>query len=154
MGFSFKIITVFGATGNQGGSVAPSLLQSPGFQVRAITRTPGSVASQKLASLGAGVVQADGVRSDEVRAALQGSWGAFVNLNSDEMVCYITAYYIGRLMAYLPKAFMDPDGQQSLTWTRTLSMQHFGWRTTFRLHFQASAHGINRWKSEHESDEQ
>lgn len=86
MDSSAKIITVFGATGKQGGSVARSLLQSPGFRVRAVTRNPGSEASQDLASLGAEVVRANGFCGDEVRAAFQGSWGAFVNLNSGDKV--------------------------------------------------------------------
>ncbi|EYE97682.1 NmrA/HSCARG family protein [Aspergillus ruber CBS 135680] len=79
-----KIITVIGATGNQGGSVARSLLQNVEFKVRAVTRNPNSEASQKLATLGAEVAQADGFNSDEILAAFQGSWGAFVNLNSDD----------------------------------------------------------------------
>ncbi|XHG01186.1 hypothetical protein AWENTII_004584 [Aspergillus wentii] len=65
-----NLVAVFGATRNQGGSVARSLLQNPSFQVRAITRNPGSDASQLLASQGA-----EGVRG-----------GAFVNLNSDDKV--------------------------------------------------------------------
>jgi uncharacterized protein YbjT (DUF2867 family) len=80
-------IAVFGATGNQGGSVARSLLQNPSFRVRAITRNPSSEASQALASLGAEVVQADGFRSEEMRTAFRGVWGAFVNINSDDQIC-------------------------------------------------------------------
>ncbi|KAM4055763.1 nmrA-like family protein [Hirsutella rhossiliensis] len=79
-------ITVFGATGNQGGSVARSLLQNPSFRVRAITRNPNSEASRSLASSGAEIAQADGFNKDEVLAAFQGSWGAFVNLNSDDKI--------------------------------------------------------------------
>ncbi len=37
-----KIVTVFGATGNQGSSVVNALLAVPGFKVRALTRTPDS----------------------------------------------------------------------------------------------------------------
>lgn len=80
------IITIFGATGNQGGSVALSLLENPSFQVRAITRNPGSEASRALASSGAEIVRADGFDKEEVTAAFQGSWGAFVNINSDDKI--------------------------------------------------------------------
>lgn len=93
-----KIITVIGATGNQGGSVARSLLQNVEFKVRAVTRNPNSEASQKLATLGAEVAQADGFNSDEILAAFQGSWGAFVNLNSDDKVCYLLPYALSSLM--------------------------------------------------------
>jgi uncharacterized protein YbjT (DUF2867 family) len=80
------LIAVFGATGNQGGSVALSLLQNPSFKVRALTRNPNSLASQSLASSGADVVLADGFNSSEMLAAFHGAWGAFVNLNSNDKV--------------------------------------------------------------------
>lgn len=79
-------IAIFGATGNQGGSVARSLLQNPTFRVRAITRSPDSEASRALASAGAEVVQADGFNSGDMVAAFQGANGAFVNINSDDPV--------------------------------------------------------------------
>lgn len=80
------IIAVYGATGNQGGSVARSLLQNPSFRVRAITRNPSSEASRGLASLGAEVIQADGFHRDEMLAAFKGAWGAFININSDDKI--------------------------------------------------------------------
>ncbi|KAK5990628.1 NmrA-like family domain-containing oxidoreductase lnaB [Cladobotryum mycophilum] len=81
-----SIIAVVGATGNQGGSVARSLLQNPSFSVRAITRSPDSQASRSLLSAGAEVVKADGFLGEEILAAFQGAWGAFVNLNSDDPI--------------------------------------------------------------------
>lgn len=93
-----KTITVIGATGNQGGSVARSLLQNAEFKVRAVTRNPNSEASQKLAALGAEVVRANGFDSDEILAAFQGSWGTFVNLNSDDKVCHLLPYALSSLI--------------------------------------------------------
>ncbi|KAL9611184.1 MAG: hypothetical protein Q9167_004169 [Letrouitia subvulpina] len=63
-----RIVTVFGATGQQGGSVARSLLQNKAnrFKVRAVTRKPESEASKLLASLGATVVKADGWDREEM----------------------------------------------------------------------------------------
>lgn len=80
------LITVFGATGNQGGSVVRSLLQNPSFRVRALTRNPSSEASKKLADAGAEVVRADGFSAEDMAAAFRGAWGAFVNINSDDKV--------------------------------------------------------------------
>ncbi|KAJ0413522.1 hypothetical protein BJY00DRAFT_319721 [Aspergillus carlsbadensis] len=71
------LITVYGATGNQGGSVARSLLQNPSFRVRALTRNPNSPASQALATQGAEVRQADGFSSESMVNAFAGSWGVF-----------------------------------------------------------------------------
>ncbi|KAL4785441.1 hypothetical protein BJX76DRAFT_366979 [Aspergillus varians] len=84
MNASDLLITVFGATGNQGGAVAKSLLHNPSFKVRALTRNPSSVASQALAALGAEVYQANGFQSESMVGAFAGSWGAFVNINSDD----------------------------------------------------------------------
>ena len=80
------IIAIFGATGNQGGSVARSLLQNQSFQVRAITRNASSESSLALASSGAMIVQADGFHHEAMLAAFQGAWGAFVNTNSDDKI--------------------------------------------------------------------
>jgi uncharacterized protein YbjT (DUF2867 family) len=56
-----KILTVFGATGNQGGSVARAILSDPStaaeFHVRAVSRDPSKAASIALAQLGAELVQ-------------------------------------------------------------------------------------------------
>ncbi|GAB1195929.1 hypothetical protein APSETT444_005194 [Aspergillus pseudonomiae] len=79
-----KLITIFGGTGKQGGSVAHSLLQSPDFRVRVITRNPESDASLKLAALGAELAQGNGFSSDDMLSAFSSSWGAFVNINSDD----------------------------------------------------------------------
>ncbi|KAJ5211260.1 hypothetical protein N7491_011080 [Penicillium cf. griseofulvum] len=93
-------ITVIGATGNQGGSVARSLLQNPSFQVRAITRNPSSSASQELSAAGAEVFQANGFKLEEMCAAFADTWGAFVNINSDDKVFTIangpTEYDMGK----------------------------------------------------------
>jgi nucleoside-diphosphate-sugar epimerase len=81
-----SLITVFGATGNQGGPVARSLLKNPGFKVRALTRNPNSDASQKLALQGAEIQQADSFGLKSMVSVFAGSWGVFVNINSDDKV--------------------------------------------------------------------
>jgi uncharacterized protein YbjT (DUF2867 family) len=83
-----KIITVYGATGSQGGSVVTSLLQSKtgAFSVRGITRNTASEKSQALAKQGVEMVQADGLNKQQIVAALKGSWGFFVNTNSEDPV--------------------------------------------------------------------
>lgn len=55
-----KLITVFGATGKQGGSVVNAILAdaelSKEFKVRAVTRDPSKPAAQELAKRGVEVV--------------------------------------------------------------------------------------------------
>lgn len=82
-------ITVFGATGNQGGAVARSLLQNPVFKVRALTRNPSSDASQALAALGAEIQLANGLDIESMVSAFEDTLGAFVNINSDDKVSLI-----------------------------------------------------------------
>ncbi|KAJ5738140.1 hypothetical protein N7493_001295 [Penicillium malachiteum] len=83
---SKPLITVYGATGNQGGSVARSLLRNPSFRVRGITRNVDSKASQLLKALGTEMVQGDGFDQGSMEAAFSGAWGAFVNMNSDDKI--------------------------------------------------------------------
>ncbi|KAH7255451.1 uncharacterized protein BKA55DRAFT_688467 [Fusarium redolens] len=81
-----KLITVFGATGSQGGSVVQSLLQnkSQSFKIRGITRNPDSEKARSLSEHGVEIVKADGVVKEEVIEAFRGSWGVFANTNSDD----------------------------------------------------------------------
>ncbi|KAF5549227.1 hypothetical protein FNAPI_8047 [Fusarium napiforme] len=81
-----RLITVFGATGSQGGSVVQSLLQnkSQSFRIRGITRNPESEKAKALAEHGVEVVKADGLVREEVIEAFRGSWGVFANTNSDD----------------------------------------------------------------------
>lgn len=84
-----KLITVYGATGSQGGSVINSLLQnkSHGFTLRAISRNPESDKAKALAARGVEVVKGDGFIKGQMVEAFKGSWGAFVNTNSADPVC-------------------------------------------------------------------
>jgi uncharacterized protein YbjT (DUF2867 family) len=76
---SKKIITVFGATGAQGGGLARAILldKSSDFGVRAVTRDKDSDKAKELATLGAELVVADIDDPQSVRNALKGAFGAF-----------------------------------------------------------------------------
>ena len=54
-----KVIVVTGSTGQQGGSVARTMLKTGDWRVRGITRNSNNEAATKLKHLGAEVVQAD-----------------------------------------------------------------------------------------------
>jgi uncharacterized protein YbjT (DUF2867 family) len=71
-----RLVVVFGATGRQGGAVARHLLAG-GWRVRAVTRSPGSVAARGLAEAGAEVVRADMGDPPTLRAALRDAYGVF-----------------------------------------------------------------------------
>lgn len=84
-----KLVTVYGATGNQGGGVARALLadKTSAFSVRGITRNPDSERAKALVSVGAEVMRADGRQKEQLTAAFGGSWAVFANTQSDDPVC-------------------------------------------------------------------
>jgi uncharacterized protein YbjT (DUF2867 family) len=77
------IITVFGATGAQGGGLARAILDDPDqrFALRAVTRKPDSDRAQALARAGADVVRADLDDAASVTAAMRGAHGAYCVTN-------------------------------------------------------------------------
>src|SRR5262245_5780494 len=78
-----RVITVFGATGAQGGSLARAALNDPrhGFRVRAVTRRPDAEAALALAHAGAEIVYADLDNPDSLRRAMRGADGAYCVTN-------------------------------------------------------------------------
>jgi uncharacterized protein YbjT (DUF2867 family) len=77
------LITVFGATGAQGGGLVRALLHDAErpFRVRAVTRRPGSAAAQALAERGAELFAADLDDLVSVERAMQGAHGAYCVTN-------------------------------------------------------------------------
>src|SRR4051812_41014780 len=80
---SKPVITVFGATGAQGGGLARALLADSGrhFAVRAVTRKPESADARALAARGAEVVVADLDDLCSIQRVLEGAYGAFFVTN-------------------------------------------------------------------------
>lgn len=76
MSNSQQPIVVFGATGQQGGSVAKALLNA-GWPVRAMVRDVTSAKAIALRGAGADLVQGDYADSDAIRAAMRGAHGVF-----------------------------------------------------------------------------
>src|SRR4051794_19256352 len=76
---SKKIITVFGATGAQGGGLVRAILNDPNseFIARAVTRDINSNKAKDLAAQGAEVVYGDLGNAESVHKALEGAYGAF-----------------------------------------------------------------------------
>ena len=74
-----KIIFVTGATGNQGGAVARSLINN-GFKVKALTRNPASPSAQNLKQLNIEIVQGDLNNTDTFRSHIKDVDGIFAVL--------------------------------------------------------------------------
>ncbi|KAJ7745968.1 hypothetical protein B0H14DRAFT_2406623 [Mycena olivaceomarginata] len=72
-----RIVSVFGATGLQGGAVVDALLKDGTFVPRAISRDPDSEASKKLKARGVEVVKGDPLDRTGLVSALHGSEAVF-----------------------------------------------------------------------------
>src|SRR5690349_14586536 len=74
-----KIITVFGATGAQGGGLVRAILSDANseFAVRAVTRDANADKAKELAKQGAEVVAADIDDPASMQEALEGAYGAY-----------------------------------------------------------------------------
>ncbi|XP_051878438.1 nmrA-like family domain-containing protein 1 [Pristis pectinata] len=71
-------VAVFGASGNQGGSVATALLKDGTFTVRAITRNPRKKEIKELKRRGAEIVKADLDNEESLFNALKDVYGVFL----------------------------------------------------------------------------
>lgn len=80
-----KIITVFGATGKQGGSVAQTFLNDPklkdAWAVRGVSRDISKDGSKKLAAQGADMVSADLNDQASLAKAMTGAYAVFAVTN-------------------------------------------------------------------------
>ncbi|KAF2621513.1 NmrA family transcriptional regulator [Macroventuria anomochaeta] len=135
-----KLITVFGATGNQGGSVIKHLLAdstlSKTFKIRGITRDVSKPAAQALAKQGVEMRTADLSDKSSVTEALQGSDTVFLVTNYWESAKYDVEFGQGKNVADAAKEL----GVQHLIFS---SLLHVGKLTNGRLshvpHFEAKA---------------
>jgi uncharacterized protein YbjT (DUF2867 family) len=74
-------ITVFGATGIQGGSVVRHLIASDKpYRIRAVTRDPTKPSAKSLEDQGVEVVKADLGSSDEIEKVVKGQDLVFVSV--------------------------------------------------------------------------
>jgi hypothetical protein len=80
-----KLVTVFGATGNQGGSVIAAILKYPAlssrYSLRAITRDPSKPNAQSLANKGVDLAKADLNDASSITSAVADSYAVFAVTN-------------------------------------------------------------------------
>ena len=80
-----KILVVFGATGNQGGSVIKSVLKDPKtaneFNIRGITRDPSKPNAKALEAQGVECVAGDINDKESIKSAFHGAYAVFAMTN-------------------------------------------------------------------------
>jgi len=76
-----KVLVVFGATGQQGGSVVNCVINDPElskqYKVRGVTRDPSKLAAQSLQQRGVEVVKGDADDKESLKQVMQGSHTVF-----------------------------------------------------------------------------
>ena len=102
------LITVIGATGNQGGSVVRALQSGGKFRVRALTRNPG-----KHGGIADEVVAADLNRPETLESAFEGAYGVFA----------VTNFWEGG------GADEVAQGEAAVRAAREAGVEHFVWST-------------------------
>jgi len=135
-----KIITVFGATGNQGGSVINSLLNdaqlSKEFKIRGVTRDTSKPAAQDLKSKGVELVAADLNSKESLQAALKDSHTVFLVTNFWESANPTTETTQGKNVADVAKE----AGVQHLIFSSLLHVTELTkGRLTHVTHFDSKA---------------
>ncbi|KAJ2997917.1 hypothetical protein NUW58_g495 [Xylaria curta] len=136
-----KIITVFGATGNQGGAVVKQFLNDPQLNntwaVRGITRNVSKDSAKKLASQGVEVVAADLEDKDSLVKAIAGSDTVFAVTNYWEKLDAKLEEQQGRNIADAAKE----TGVKHLIWSSLLDITKLSNGKLSRVyHFDSKAH--------------
>lgn len=119
---SKQTIIVFGATGNQGGSVINSILAdskaSSRFHLKGVTRDPTKESSKALASKGVEVVKADLNDRWSLHNVIKGAYGVFAVTNFWETFSVETEIAQGKNIADVSKE----EGVQHLVWSSLLNI--------------------------------
>ncbi|KAI4099233.1 MAG: hypothetical protein L6R37_006035 [Teloschistes peruensis] len=119
-----KLVVVFGATGNQGGSVIKSIQGDPRtaqeFKIRGITRDTSKPNAKALEGKGVETVAADINNKDQIKAALQGAYAVFAVTNYWEKMDAQLEEQQGKDIADLSKE----AGVQHLIWSSLLNVNH------------------------------
>ncbi|KAI0141620.1 NmrA-like family protein [Xylariaceae sp. FL1272] len=118
-----KIITVFGATGNQGGAIVKTFLNDPALKsswsVRGVTRDVSKNLAMRLATQGVEVVEADLNDKASIARALAGSDTAFAVTNYWEKMDMKLEEQQGRNIADAAKE----AGLKHLIWSSLLNVE-------------------------------
>ncbi|KAJ8132652.1 hypothetical protein O1611_g975 [Lasiodiplodia mahajangana] len=135
-----KVITVFGATGAQGGSVASIFLSDTklkaSWAVRAVTRDLSKPSAQRLVSQGADVVYGDLSNKESIAKATDGSYAVFGVTNYWESMDASVEIQQGKNLADAVKDV----GVKHFIWSSLLNVKELsGGKLSNVYHFDSKA---------------
>ncbi|KAI4161189.1 MAG: hypothetical protein LQ342_005085 [Letrouitia transgressa] len=117
-----KVLVVFGATGNQGGSVIKSILSDPAaaqeFRIRGITRDPSKPNAQALTAKGVECVTGDINNKESLTKALTGAHSVYAVTNYWEKMDHQLEVQQGKNIADVCKEV----GVQHLVWSALINV--------------------------------
>ncbi|KAI0443257.1 NMRAL1 protein [Xylaria telfairii] len=136
-----KIITIFGATGKQGGAIVKQFLSDPqlnkSWSVRGVTRDVSKDSAKKLASQGAEVVAANLDNKESLLKAVAGADTVFAVTNYWEKLDMALEEQQGRNIADASKE----AGVKHLIWSSLLNVTKLSGGKLARVyHFDSKAH--------------
>ncbi|TPX15520.1 uncharacterized protein E0L32_004500 [Thyridium curvatum] len=131
---SKKIITVFGATGQQGGSVAQIFLNDPKLKndwtVRGVSRNANGESAKKLISQGAEVVTGDSNDKASLEKAMSGATAVFAVTNYWEKMDGELETQQGKNMADAAKTTTNRCMHHT---TKAAGVKHFIWSSLINV---------------------
>ncbi|KAF2096859.1 NmrA-domain-containing protein [Rhizodiscina lignyota] len=118
-----KVLTVFGATGNQGGAIINTILgdskASSEFQLRGITRDVTRPKSKALSDKGVEMVAGDTEDPSSLRDAIKGAYGVFAMTNYWDKMDHELELQQGKAIADMCKE----EGVQHLIWSSLFNVK-------------------------------
>ncbi|KAH6871630.1 hypothetical protein B0T10DRAFT_590832 [Thelonectria olida] len=140
-----KLLTVFGATGNQGGSVIRAVLNDPvlskEFRIRAITRDVSKPAAKELVAKGVEVVAADMSSAEQAAPAVEGAHTVFLVTNYWETMSAEVELSHGKAVTDASKA----AGVQHLIFSSELNTTEISNGALPNLHHYVSKANIEQY---------
>lgn len=117
-----KIVTIIGATGQQGRAAVAAFADNPAYHIRGITRNPNSAAAKELASTGVEMVKADLNDPKSITAAFK-----------DSNIIYAVADFWGLYQEHGAQKAKGIEYEQGLTMAKAAAalptLEHYIWST-------------------------
>ncbi|KAB5578179.1 putative NAD dependent epimerase/dehydratase [Coniochaeta sp. 2T2.1] len=117
-----KLVTIVGATGQQGKAVIAAFADNPSYHIRGLTRNPESPAAKIMSSQGVEVVKADIGDPITLKAAFAGSHIIFAVID-----------FWGEYEKHGPEKAKEIERQQGINMAKaaseTFALEHFIWST-------------------------